>query len=189
MGEDDFIEHVNGKHEKAWRELYRKYYPALCNYVVRIVKDNHAAEDVVQECFIKLWDGECCFPNVSSLVSYLYRVVYTRALNVVRDNDIARISYQQWGDVRFLEQEHDLLWEVAVEEDVVNKFYAAVDKLSSQQRQVISLCMKGTTVKDIAKQLSISENSVKTQKKRAYAFIRAELGEMFTLALFLVGLG
>lgn len=75
-----FIENVNKKRESAWREMYRKYYPAMCNYASKIVKDDASAEDIVQDCFIKIWDSGTQFPDVPSLVGYLYRMVYTRAL-------------------------------------------------------------------------------------------------------------
>ena len=150
MDIDRFIENVNKKREGAWREMYRKYYPAMCNYASKIVKDTDSAEDIVQDCFIKIWDAGIQFPDVPSLVGYLYRI------------------------------------ECAVEEDVVNKFYEAVDRLSEQQRRVLFMSMEGCKVKDIAEQLGISENSVKTQKKRAYAFVREELGEGLAMLIFLL---
>ena len=47
MDTDRFIESVNKKRESAWREMYRKYYPAMCNYASKIVKDDASAEDIV----------------------------------------------------------------------------------------------------------------------------------------------
>ena len=43
MDTDRFIESVNKKRESAWREMYRKYYPAMCNYASKIVKDDASA--------------------------------------------------------------------------------------------------------------------------------------------------
>lgn len=97
MDVDRFIESVNKKREGAWREMYRKYYPAMCNYASRIVKDDAAAEDIVQDCFIKIWDSGTQFPDVPSLVGYLYRMVYTRALNSVRDRGFVQELYEKWG--------------------------------------------------------------------------------------------
>ena len=59
-----------------------------------------------------------------------------------------------------------------------------MDKLSDQQRQVLFMSMEGCKVKEIAEQLGVSENSVKTQKKRAYAFVREELGEGLAILIF-----
>ena len=183
MDVDRFIESVNKKREGAWREMYRKYYPAMCNYASRIVKDDAAAEDIVQDCFIKIWDSGTQFSDVPSLVGYLYRMVYTRALNSVRDRGFVQELYEKWGS-ELLENQEKLVIECAVEEDVVNKFYSAVDKLSDQQRQVLFMSMEGCKVKEIAAQLGVSENSVKTQKKRAYAFVREELGEGLAILIF-----
>ena len=186
MDIDRFIENVNKKREGAWREMYRKYYPAMCNYASKIVKDADVAEDIVQDCFIKIWDSGTQFPDASSLVAYLYRMVYTRSLNSVRDRGIAQELYEKWGNNLLEDQEDDPVIECAVEEDVVNKFYEAVDRLSEQQRRVLFMSMEGCKVKDIAEQLGISENSVKTQKKRAYAFVREELGEGLAMLIFLL---
>ena len=184
MDVDRFIESVNKKRESAWREMYRKYYPAMCNYASRIVKDDASAEDIVQDCFIKIWDSGTQFPDVPSLVGYLYRMVYTRALNSVRDRGFVQELYEKWGNELLENQEEELMIECAVEEDVVNKFYSAVDKLSDQQRRVLFMSMEGCKVKEIAEQLGVSENYVKTQKKRAYAFVREELGEGLAILIF-----
>ena len=80
----------------------------------------------------------------------------------------------------------DPVIEIAVEEDVVNRFYAIVDELSEQQREVLFMSIDGAKVREIAEKLQISENSVKTQKKRAYAYVRERLGESLGVVLFLL---
>ena len=185
---DHFIENVNKKREGAWRELYRRFYPALCNYALKIVKDTDVAEDVVQDCFIKIWDSSIRFEDGPSLTAYLYRAVYTRSLNLVRDQGYAQGLYEKWGEKVLEEQEEfDPVIEIAVEEDVVNRFYAIVDELSGQQKDVLLMSMNGDKVKEIAEKLQISENSVKTQKQRAYAYVRERLGEgWFIFLIFFV---
>lgn len=120
---DRLIESVNKKREGAWREMYRKYYPAMCNYASKIVKDPDLTEDIVQDCFIKIWDSGTQFPDTPSLTGYLYCVVYTRALNSVRDRGFIQELYEKWGNDLLESQEEELMIECAVEEDVVNKFY------------------------------------------------------------------
>ena len=184
---EHFIENVNKKREGAWRELYRRFYPALCNYALKIVRDADVAEDVVQDCFIKIWDSYIRFEDIPSLTAYLFRAVYTRSLNLVRDQGYAQGLHEKWGEKMLEEQEEmDSVIEIAVEEDVVNKFYVIIDELSEQQREVVLMSMDGAKVKEIAERLHISENSVKTQKKRAYAYMRERLGEGFGAILFLL---
>lgn len=48
------------------------------------------------------------------------------------------------------------------------------------------MSMEGCKVKEIAERLEVSENSVKIQKKRAYAFLREGLGEGIAVLTFLL---
>ena len=55
MDEREFLSGVNRKDERAWKELYDCFYAPLCCYSARISKDGTEAEDVVQDCLVKLW--------------------------------------------------------------------------------------------------------------------------------------
>ena len=85
-----FIVDLNKKRETAWQQLYEEFYPALCTYVAKLTHENVGVEDIVQECMIGLWDSSLQFPNVKSLAGWLYKAVYNRALNMIRDRDNAR---------------------------------------------------------------------------------------------------
>ena len=85
-----FIVDLNKKRETAWQQLYEEFYPALCTYVAKLTHENVGVEDIVQECMIGLCDSSLQFPNVKSLAGWLYKAVYNRALNMIRDRDNAR---------------------------------------------------------------------------------------------------
>ena len=46
---DKFIQGINNKDPRAWKELYRFYYGALCNYSSSIINEASVAEDIDQE--------------------------------------------------------------------------------------------------------------------------------------------
>ena len=181
---DPFILDLNRKKEAAWKRLYEDFYPALCAYSARIIKDDVVVEDVVQDCLIALWYSSSQFPNLKTLTSWLYRSVYTRSLNVIRDNNqlLKRLDYlkQDGGGMAF----EDEMIEEAIEEAVVARFRQAISRLSGQQQQIMEMTMEGLKVKEIADRLGVSDNAVKMQKKRAYASIREQLGETWSILLF-----
>lgn len=64
---DTIVAGVNRKDEKMWGDFYDRFYTALCVYVSKILPVPDAVEDLVQDVFISVWEGE----------AYLFR--YKRA--------------------------------------------------------------------------------------------------------------
>lgn len=180
-----FLTGINKKNDKAWKQLYRYFYASLCSYSAKIIGDSETAEDVVQSCLVHLYDSGCDFPNMKTVTAYLYRSVYHHSLNVLRNKKSADHIHQEWfaGISGSEDEEADFQ---ALEEEVVSRFYYALSELPGQQRDILLGTLQGEKVRDIALRLGISENSVKTQKKRAYESLRKKLGNMFLLALITI---
>lgn len=69
-----------------------------------------------------------------------------------------------------------------IEEEVFGSMYDAIYKLPEQTRKIVLLTLEGVSNPKIAEQLKISVNTLKTLKKRAYQYLRNELGPYrFTL--------
>ncbi|MEE9444448.1 MAG: sigma factor [Cocleimonas sp.] len=43
--------------ENEIKQIFDQYYSPLCNYAAKIIGDNTVAEDLVQNLFIQLWEG------------------------------------------------------------------------------------------------------------------------------------
>lgn len=180
---DKFIQGINRKDPLVWKELYRFYYGALCNYSSSIINDTNMAEDIVQECLVAVWKSDLNFENVKTLSSYLYRSVYNNTLKYIRDKKVEEKRIAEWS----LEQTNteDNLFYQAVEEDAVRKLRAAIALLPEQRQAILQLSTDGLSTQEIASKLGISVNTVKTQKKRAYSFLKKNLKDYFGLLLLL----
>lgn len=73
------------KAHDLFRELFYAYHAKLHRYAFTIVKDNDAASDLVQTVFINLWRQRKELLEDDGIASYLYRSVYNRSLNYLRD--------------------------------------------------------------------------------------------------------
>jgi RNA polymerase sigma factor, sigma-70 family len=177
-----FLEGINKKKISAWQTLYRNFYGSLCNYAAVISKDALAADDIVQECLISVWRSNLVFSNSQGLLTYLYKAVYHNALKYIRDQQASLRKLEHY--LTDLPSEEEAIYQ-AIEEEFVNQLRIIIDKLPEQRKRVLLLSMEGKTVADIATILQISENTVKTQKKRAYAYIKQVLGPTYFL-LFLL---
>lgn len=174
---EQFIVELNKKRETAWLRLYEEFYPALCAYAAKLTHENAGVEDIVQDCLIGLWDSSLHFPNVKALAAWLYKAVYSRALNLIRDRENARRLLGNYTSE--LSCSEEMAIELAIEESAIAKLRLALAELPEQQRNIMHLSLERYKVKEIAQMLDISENTVKMQKKRAYATVRERLGEIW----------
>lgn len=164
-----FIEGVNRKNEKAWGKLYDHYYAALCSYVEKLLPDAGMAEDIVQECLIKMWNAGVTFPDVRALSAWLYKSVYHAAVSVMRERkSLERLH----GGKELAICDEETAQELALREEVISYFYELLYQLPDQQRDILLYSLQGHKVQDIAGMIGVSENTVKTQKKRAYLYVR-----------------
>ncbi len=184
MEDAQFLEGINRKEPGAWERLYDYFYAPLCCYAARFVRNEARAKDIVQDCMVQLWRSKVEFHHLKVITTYLYRAVYNASLNDLRSQERAQRLHEKWGEEMARNEEEGV--EKALEEETITRFYAVLERLPEQQKEIILLSMKGLKVKEIAASLELSENTVKTQKKRAYQFIRKELGELWGVIVSLL---
>ena len=73
--------------EQRFRQIFRALYPSLSFYATRLVHDDEA-EDIVQEAFMELWKRREDIEDESHIKAFLYRIVYTKALNVIKHRTV-----------------------------------------------------------------------------------------------------
>lgn len=184
----EILEAVNSKDKKLYKRLYDVYYVSLCRYASKLLhrEFDGEEEDVVQEVLITLWEHEGNFKDVQAVTSYLYRSVYNACVNYVRDrkDSVSPEDAAELLSVEFASEENE---RALIEEEYYRQIYLAIDTLSEQRRQVIRKSLAGKTVKEIAAEMSISENTVKTLKKNAYEDIRSQISKVeYAFFLFLM---
>ena len=174
MDDEKFISGLNQKDGGAWKRLYEEFYAPLCAYAEKLSKGQADAEDVVQDCMVELWDSSLCFPNVKALTAWLYKVVYTRTLNALRDKANAEQSLAEYAVEIPTEDEAA---DEAAEENAVARLRKMMKVLTPQQQDILRLTLVGLKVKDIAAALGVTDNTIKMQKKRAYTTLRERFGK------------
>lgn len=185
MNEQFYITGLHHGDEQVFRELFDKYHSRLCYFASSLLTENEDAEDVVQEAFIRLWQRRNHFSDLSSVKAFLYISVKNRCLNIFRHDKVRK----KYGDLLKKEELPDVQLEGAIhyliEAEVLEKIRQAVESLPSGCRNIMNLSyFEGLKNQDIADQLHVSINTVKTQKKRGLQLLRALLkASSFTLFL------
>lgn len=182
--EEQILEAVNTKDRVLYKRLYDTYYTALCHYASRLLRDVASEEDVVQEIFLKFWETDVSFNTIRALTAYLYRAVYNASLNLIRDrkefSGEITAGEQVLPDFNSSDNERFLL-----EDEYFRQIYIAIDSLAFQRRQIILKTLEGKKIEEIAVEMNISVNTVKTLKKKAYSELREKLSTPVFMLLLL----
>jgi RNA polymerase sigma-70 factor, ECF subfamily len=147
---------LEGRDEKAFRELYRRHTPALYQLLLRMLGgDEHDAEDIVQETWVQAVRSLAGFRGSSSFRTWLTAIGINRCRNLFR-------SRQRKGTVPMLE-DWDPPAPVVKDGDRLD-LEKAIALLPDGYRAVLVLHdVEGFTHEEIAAQLGISPGTSKSQ--------------------------
>ena len=63
-GDEAFlIESLSSGNREAFEYVFKKYYQRLVSFAGRYIQNEDIVEDIVQDCFIKIWDAGIQFPD------------------------------------------------------------------------------------------------------------------------------
>jgi RNA polymerase sigma factor (sigma-70 family) len=152
--------------------LYREEALSLVRLARLFVDDRNAAEDLVQEAFIRLARAASRIDDRTKAAAYLRSIV----LNLARDHNrrgLVSLRHHLPFDDRVAGADDDL----ELREDQ-REVLDALRELPLQQRNCVALRhLEERGIAEIAAVLGISENSVKTHLKRGMAALTRQLGE------------
>ena len=157
--------------------LYRRYAPELVRYIRKYTEDQAAAEDIVQEVFITVWESKKVYNSYQGFKAYLYDLVQNRCLNYLKHKTVEEkyVSYVKVTEEE-VEREYDLM-----QEEIYRELYLAVRELPEKCRGVFELHLEGKKNDEIAEILGISVLTVKSHKQNAIHFLKERIGNLFLL--------
>lgn len=157
----------------AFSEVFKACAEDLYLYAAGFIGSQEDAKDIVQEIFVYLWVNRLKISSLKSFRAYLFRSVKNSCIDYKLHRRIEE-KYQK-------EMSHSL---AATGEDpeeferLYTRVRRSIDALPAKCREIFILgCVEGLSYEEIAGQLGISINTVKTQIKVAYKKVKTELGE------------
>lgn len=162
MDQENLLKLLAQKDNKAYHYLFQHYYSVLKTVANYYIKNDLAAEDVVQEVFISLLHENQTFQTLNEVKYYLYAALKNKCLNHIRNQKVRDKYYK---DTLSSQQEIDNFWEQLMKEDIYSLLFEAIQKLPPQCRQVMLLSLEGMKLSEIAEKLQLSIDTVKEYKK------------------------
>jgi RNA polymerase sigma-70 factor, ECF subfamily len=143
--------------------LYQQVGPGLLLYACSLLGRKHAAEDVLQEVFMKLIEQNTIPEDPKP---YLFRAVHNKALNLIR------------GESKHVELAHIEPWFEAPQQDHAGRVTLTVElmRIPEEQRQVLVLHLwGGLSFEEIGSVLNISANTAASRYRYALQKLRSAM--------------
>lgn len=169
---------LHKKENIAFKVIFDKFYLSLSLFAYKIVKDYNLVDDFIQDAFVRLWENAENFSHINGIKKYLYLCVRNSCLNHVKHRIIEERANLNI-DVIDYDFKNNLF-----EEELYAFLYKSISDLPNQSKQVMLLSLSGLSNIEIAQQLSISINTVKTLKKRSYKVLKGRLTDFLLILLF-----
>lgn len=166
--------------ERTFTMVFDKNYEALCLYAVKFTEDFLEAEDIVQEAFVRFWEMYRDRLTTENARPLLYRMTRNMCVDRVREKPKSVVGVEVMTDqlIYYFQPESE-------DDSKIDLLMKAVKNLPVKCQQVlVAICFNEKKYKDVAEEMQVSVNTVKTQLARALKLLRENLNrEDFELFL------
>ncbi|HEY4788753.1 MAG TPA: RNA polymerase sigma-70 factor [Bacteroidales bacterium] len=190
ISEEAIIRELKAGNEREFEQVFKKYYPMLYYEARGYTGSYDLAEDIVCDVFTRIWQNrERLFVN-TSLREYLIKSVHNSAIDYYRHKkaqDKLKSGVEETHQAFTLEDLGETPLDYILTLELEDRIKRAIDKLPEQYKRTFLLSrLNDLTYEEIAKEMGISVNSVKTNIKNALAKLREQLKDFFIIIFIFI---
>ncbi|MCJ8164045.1 RNA polymerase sigma-70 factor [Pontibacter sp. E15-1] len=180
------IEALKAGDVSAFENLYRLFEPKLYAFALRLVRNREDAEEIVQEVFLKVWEGRHLLEPDQNVDGYLFSIAKHLVYNKAR-RKAYEFAFAQY--IAVAGERTGCFTEQAVEfKDLTKLLEDAYDALPPVRRQVFVMSrVEGKSNSEIAQLLNTSNSNIENHLHKALKAIRQKFkGYEMVYAFFLI---
>jgi RNA polymerase sigma-70 factor (family 1) len=171
------LQQLSQDSEAAFESIYNLYSSRLYCKMLKLLKSEAVAEELLQEVFLVIWDHRRKIDLQKSFCSFLFCIAtnkcYDHFRKIAREKKLQHhFSYPHYP-------EHTAEENIISREDATS-LYQAIESLPPRRKLVFRLCkMEGKSYEEVSQQLGISLSTISDHIVKANVFIRTELMKSF----------
>ena len=172
----DLVRRIATGDRLAMQALFSRHQTRVFRFVLRLVRDETVAEDMIGEVFLDVWRQAERFEARSSVATWLLAIARNKAWSALRKRRDAELEE---GVAEAIEDESDDPEVVMQKQDKAAAIRACMGRLSAEHREVVDLVYyHERSLEEVAAITGVPENTVKTRLFHA----RKKLAELLSAA-------
>lgn len=176
---EELIALCKEKNQKAQFEVYNRYCKAMYNVAYRIVKDEHFAQDVMQEGFLKAFTKINDYKQEVAFGAWLKKIIINYSIDFYKKNTAFQV--EDLSKTLYKAEENDSFFSEAIDINSlkVKQVLDAILELKDNYRMVLNLFyIEGYDQEEICEILNISYANCRTTLSRAKESLRKKLEDL-----------
>ncbi len=162
-----YIRRIQNGDTECFGHIVEHYSKPVFLLICGIVRNQEDAEELTQDVFLKIYRTLKNFQGNSLFSTWLYRVAYNTAISYTRKKKQEFLYIEEQTMNNISDRDVDEAFENTVTEENLQALHRAIDKLSPDERGIITLFyMEEKTIEDIAEVTTLSSSNVKVKLHR-----------------------
>jgi len=176
--EDKVLWHnIKTGNKSCFNELFRRYYPELYYYGIKIFPDTDFIKECIQEVFIRIWETRESLGDAQNIKSYLL-VSLRRKIITTKGKDKHRTKIGIAETYPFFFEENEFEKHREISDEIRQLLLKSVNSLTQKQREIIMLFFyHELSYSEIAQVTGISIPAARNLMYRTLTHLREALGE------------
>ena len=172
--EKELVLRLSQGNEQAFERIYNFYSARLYGHLLKLVKSDSVASEILQDVFIKIWEIHPDLDPEKSFRSYLFRIAENKVYDFFRKTASDKKLRQRL--LRESTEEYSHIEEnISVKENAAI-LHEAIDSLSPQRSHIFRLCkIDGKTYRQVSDILGISESTISDHIVKANRYLHSYL--------------
>ncbi len=161
--------------EEAFREIVARYQGKVFSIIHGIIRNRNDSEDIAQQVFTKIYFSLGKFDFRSALVTWIYKITVNECYDYLRKQKVRKLTYESdlgEDDLRRIDNlpgsNRNPALDVGRRTELRQLVVKLLDKVSEEERNLLIMKeVEGYQVEELARLLSMNENTVKVKLFRA----------------------
>lgn len=152
---------------EKFNQFFRHYYARLVRFAIEFVHSREAAEEIVSDSFVRIWEKRGAILEIQNLEVYLFVMVKNACINHCEKYSVVHLQLDADGNTELYDNSNNGQRQLELKE-LAHRLHMAVEQLPDQCRLVFKLVKEdGLKFHEVAEILGISQRTVETQIYRA----------------------